>query len=40
MKPQQFEYLVIGGGPGGTPTAMALLSGHKYSQQQSQPEII
>ncbi len=26
MKPQQVEYLIIGGGPGGTPAAMALAS--------------
>ena len=29
MTPQQFEYLVIGGGPGGTPAAMALASAGK-----------
>lgn len=29
MKHQQFDYLVIGGGPGGTPTAMALASAGK-----------
>lgn len=29
MKPQQIEYLIIGGGPGGTPTAMALASAGK-----------
>jgi dihydrolipoamide dehydrogenase len=29
MKPQQIEYLIIGGGPGGTPAAMALASAGK-----------
>lgn len=29
MKPQNVEYLVIGGGPGGTPTAMALAAAGK-----------
>lgn len=29
MKPQEIDYLIIGGGPGGTPTAMALASAGK-----------
>ena len=29
MKPQNVEYLIIGGGPGGTPTAMALSTAGK-----------